>query len=47
MNQAIILGEAWQKMLLESLPLGLPLGENRIEAGTKRFNRWASDSLGP
>ena len=46
MDQAIIWGEAWQKMLLERMPLGLPLGENPIEARTKGFGRWAIGCLG-
>ena len=41
MDQAIIWGEAWQKMLLESKPLGLTLRKNRIKARTKWFSGWA------
>ena len=41
MDQAIICRETWQKMLLESMPIGFPIGENCIKARTKRFSGWA------
>ena len=40
MDQPIICREAWQKMLLESMPIRLPLRKNSIKARTKWFSSW-------